>query len=121
MNVIEKLQDTKNALSLYFFEEVHHHIDNAMSTYRKSLKDLSYSQNTIKLVIDFANELSSPEFDIMIRYMLNANNHIDRRLYIQSEVKRLIRKKDKLDIKKIVTGHIYQQRFCYVFYKKVNI
>lgn len=123
MNPIKKLEDVIKDLS-GLMPHVREHIQNAIEAYNYPLQILSYNSTTILDVILVANYLDLPLFDDMVRYMLNRDKPIERRLLVEKEIKRFIKMENDEDnskVKRIIENPTYQDRFFYVFGKKQRV
>jgi len=122
-NPITRLEDVIKELC-GLMPHVRTHIQNAIEAYNCPLQGLSYSPNTILDVILVANYLDLPLFDDMVRYMLNGDKPIERRLLVEKEIKRFIKMENDEDnskVKRIIENPTYQDRFFYVFGKKQRV
>ena len=119
MNPTSRLEEIKKDL-LAFFPSVNHHINNAIDAYKNSLNGLSYNQNTILDLMIAAQAIDSIPFDEMIRYMLNVEKPMERRLIVEREIKRLTKMVD-WKINEIINDPIYKDRFHYIFGKKQRL
>lgn len=122
-NPISKLEDVIKDLS-GLMPYVKKHIDSAIEAYKYALQGLSYNSNTIFDVILVSNYIDLPLFDDMVRYMLNVDKPIERRLLVEKEIRRFMRlenDEDNSKVKKIIENPTYQDRFYYVFGKKQRV
>ena len=123
MNPINNLDQVIRDLSGYM-PHVSQHIKKAIEAYETQLHKLSYDQTSIIDVITVANYINSVDFDQMVRYMLNVEKPIERRLLVEKEIKRFIRMENDEDnkkVKNIISNPTYQDRFFYVFGKKQRV
>jgi predicted Zn-dependent protease len=122
-NPITKLEDVIKDLS-GLMPHVREHIQNAIEAYNYSLQRLSYNSTTILDVIAVSKYIDHPLFSDMVRYMLNGDKPIERRLLVEKEIKRFIKLEEDEDnskVKGIIENPTYQDRFFYVFGKKQRV